>query len=344
MDYKDSGVDREAAYSFIDQIQVKTKRRFREEVLSDLGDFGAFFQAPKYLKDPIFVATTDGVGTKLLLAEEAGGRAHRAVGQDAVAMCVNDLLACRAEPLVFLDYLATGKLEPTVLSHLLDGIVDACEESGCSLIGGETAQMPGFYPGGRYDVAGFCIGALERTRRFYPENIVAGDVVMGFASAGFHSNGFSLVRKVLDDQKWKLHETFEGQTLGESLLTPTRLYVKPLLKIFRDFEIKGAAHITGGGLVDNLPRAVQESKVQIRINEKAIPTSATMRRFVEAAKLSRDEAFSTWNMGVGFSIFMSRAEADRFLKTASHQSPWPVFEMGVVESRQPDTKRTVMIQ
>lgn len=343
MEYKDAGVDREAAYSFVDTIQAKTKRTFRDEVLSDVGDFGAFFQAPKYLKDPVFVAGTDGVGTKLLIAEEMGGESHRAVGQDAVAMCVNDLLACRAEPLVFLDYIATAKIQPEALAHLLDGIIGACEESGCALIGGETAQMPGFYPPGRYDVAGFCIGALERSSRFQPSSIESGDVVLGIASSGFHSNGFSLVRKVLESQKWSLSEKVDGIELGKQLLTPTRLYIKPLLKVFKDFQVKGAANITGGGLIDNLPRAVVESKVQIKICEKAIETPSLMKRFVKAAGLSRDEAFSTWNMGVGFCIFLSRSEADRLLKEKAAYLPWPISEIGVVENRATTTKSTVYL-
>jgi phosphoribosylformylglycinamidine cyclo-ligase len=204
--------------------------------------------------------------------------------------------------------------------------------------------MPGFYPAGRYDVAGFSIGALERNARFHTQNVLPGDVVLGFASSGFHSNGFSLVRKVLESQKWDLNDKFENQTLGEYLITPTRLYVKPLLKIFKEFDIKGAANITGGGLIDNLPRAVQESKVQIRIHEKSVPVPPTMKRFVDAAGLSREEAFSTWNMGVGFCIYLSRAEADRLLKNAALFSPWPIFEIGEVEARAKDSKTTVLVQ
>lgn len=344
MEYKDSGVDREAAYQFVDQIQDKAKRATRPEILSSLGDFGGFFQAPKNLKDPVWVATTDGVGTKLMLAEEVGGIAHRAVGQDAVAMCVNDLLACRAEPIVFLDYLATGKIEPESLSHLMDGIVSACEESGCALIGGETAQMPGFYPPGRYDVAGFSIGVLEKNARFQANQIIPGDVILGFDSNGFHSNGFSLVRKVLADQKWNLSEIVGDKTLGELLLTPTRLYVKPLLKIFSSFEIKGASNITGGGLVDNLPRAINEKAVQIEIDEKAIEVPSVMARFVKAAGLSREEAYSTWNMGIGFCIFVTAKVADQILAEVPSQLSFKVRRIGEVKAREPGRQTTVTLR
>jgi len=300
MDYKSSGVDREQGDRFVSNLGPVIRSTFRSEIESDIGDFGAFFRAPTHLKDPLWVATTDGVGTKLLLAEEAGS--HRGVGQDVVAMCVNDLLCCRAEPIVFLDYLATGKIEGRALSELVEGIATACKESNCSLVGGETAEMPGYYPAGRYDVAGFSIGVLERSTRFNPKQVVAGDLIFGFPSSGFHSNGYSLVRKVIETQKWSLSQTLEGKVLGEALLAPTELYVKRVLKLFSKVEIKAAAHITGGGLIENLPRGVDEKAVSLSIDRSKIPTSAIMRRFVEAAKLAEKEAYSTWNMGIGFCV------------------------------------------
>ncbi len=328
MDYKNAGVDRALADDFVDSIKSKVKKTHRKEVLSEIGDFGGFFQAPSYLKEPVFVASTDGVGTKLLLAEEIGGEAHRAVGQDVVAMCVNDLVACGAEPLIFLDYLGVGKLDPKTNSLLMDGIVEACAEAGCALIGGETAEMPGFYPPERYDVAGFSIGVMEKSARWNPQTIVPGDIVLGIESTGFHSNGYSLVRKVLKDQNWSLNQTLDGFLLSEALLAPTRLYVKPLLEIFKSIQVKGASHITGGGLVENLPRAIDESRLQIRLDKSKIPTSSLVKRFVEAARLLEREAFSTWNMGIGFCLILSASEADKI-----KNFPWPIHKMGVVESK-----------
>ncbi|MBN8555252.1 MAG: phosphoribosylformylglycinamidine cyclo-ligase [Deltaproteobacteria bacterium] len=333
MDYRDAGVDRDAAYAFVDDLKTKVKKTKREEVLGELGDFGGFFSAPKHMKNPIWVAATDGVGTKLMLAEEAmkdfGPKFHHAMGQDAVAMCVNDLIACRAEPIIFLDYLATGKLNPEVLNFLLEGIVDACAESGCALIGGETAQMPGFYPGGRYDVAGFSVGVLEKEHRMSIDAAVPGDLIFGMESVGFHSNGFSLVRKVLADQNWKLTDSFEGSTLAEVLLKPTRLYVKPLLQIFSAVNIKAAAHITGGGLIDNLSRGVNESKVSLIVDPKTIPVPSVMRKFCEAAKLSLKESFSTWNMGIGFCFIISPEDEKKIPQIPGFK----IHKIGQVEAK-----------
>lgn len=339
MDYKDSGVDRNAAYGFIDSLQAKAKKTMRPEVLSEIGDYGGFFEAPRSMKDPIWVASTDGVGTKLLLAEEVGGRAHSAVGQDAVAMCVNDLISCRAEPIIFLDYLATGKLNPETLSFLMDGIVNACHESGCALIGGETAQMPGFYPDKRYDVAGFSLGVLERSHRLNPKNVQAGDIVMGIESAGFHSNGFSLVRKIVAMQNWNLTASLDGEVLGEALLKPTRLYVKPMLEVFRAANVKAAAHITGGGLIENLPRGFDEKSVRIAIEEKKVPTPSLMRRFVDAGRMKKDEAFSTWNMGIGFCFMISPEEKAKLPQNL----PFKMHEIGRVEAKTDSNQPSVVI-
>ncbi len=330
MSYAESGVDRDEAYRFVDRITERARRTRREEVLSEIGDYGGFFRAPTHMKEPVFVATTDGVGTKLILAEEMGGAAHRAVGQDVVAMCVNDLISCRAEPLIFLDYIATGKMDPKSLDALLEGIISACEESGCSLAGGETAQMPGFYPGSRYDVAGFSVGVLEKSHRLDASKVRPGDIVYGMISNGFHSNGFSLVRKVCAENKWTMDQLIEGEVLGEALLRPTRLYVKPVLKLFSEFEVKLAAHITGGGLIENLPRGFKESEVRIVIERKQVPTSALMKRFVEHAKLTEKEAFCTWNMGVGFAFVLPSKDGS-LLENSSLMSDLKIFKIGQVE-------------
>lgn len=329
MDYRESGVDRALADSFVEGLKSKVKKTHRKEVLGDLGDFGCFFRAPAGMREPIFVASTDGVGTKLELAEKVGGRAHRSVGQDVVAMCVNDLIACKAEPLIFLDYLATGKLEPKALEALMDGIVDACKESLCTLAGGETAEMPGYYPQGRYDVAGFSVGVLERSERLDPQAVVPGDCILGLGSSGFHSNGYSLVRRVLQMQGWKLDQDFEGEALGELLLRPTKLYVKPVLETLKRAPIKAAAHITGGGLVENLPRGVVESRVRLILNRSKIKTPSFMKRFVEAAELEEREAFSTWNMGLGFAAIVSKEARDLVL--GQNEEGW--VEIGRVEAR-----------
>ncbi len=306
MEYKDAGVDRDLADHLIEDLKTKISSTNRPEVESEVGDFGGFFRAPKHLKDPVFVATTDGVGTKLLLAEEY--QAHRKIGQDLVAMCVNDLVACKAEPLVFLDYLATGKIDRPQLNEVLLGIIEACRESNCSLIGGETAEMPGFYKPGRYDLAGFSVGVMERDARMKRDSVVAGDVIFGLPSSGFHSNGYSLVRRVVERQGWKLSDLRHGRSLGEALLEPTKLYVRQALEIFRSVPVKAASHITGGGLIENLPRGFDETKVAAVIQKAKIPTSALMRDFVGAAELSEIEAFSTWNMGIGFCFVVSQED------------------------------------
>ncbi len=342
MDYKDSGVDRHAGDQFVEGIKEKAKRTLRPEVLGEIGDFGGFFQAPKYLKDPVWVASTDGVGTKLLLAEEVGTtKAHRAVGQDVVAMCVNDIVACGAEPIIFLDYLATGKLERRVLDDLMSGIADACLESKCALIGGETAEMPGYYPAGRYDVAGFSLGAMERSARLNPKNVQPGDIIIGFESSGFHSNGYSLVRKVLEKQKWKLDQNLEGHIIGDYLLRPTNLYVQLVLKLLRDLKItpKGFSHITGGGLVENLPRGVIEEDVTLILKKEKIPTAPLMKRFVDAAKLEEAEAYSTWNMGIGFCAIVSEKDREKVMKASLG---FQAHEIGIVESRRPSFPSVIL--
>ncbi len=312
MDYRASGVDRDLADQFIENLSQKIETTRRPEIESRLGDFGGFFRAPSHLKDPLWVATTDGVGTKLLLAETLNH--YQGLGQDLVGMCVNDLLCCRAEPLVFLDYIATGKLEPKALQAFMESLVAACRESRVSLIGGETAEMPGFYSPGRFDVAGFSVGVLERAHRFNPDNVAIGDQIFGFASSGFHSNGYSLVRRVIENQGWKLDAVLEGSVVGDYLLKPTELYVKRILALFETAQIKAASHITGGGLIENLPRGVVESRVSLKLKRSSIPTSPLMKRFVEAAKLEEREAFSTWNMGVGFCVIAPAEAASEIQK------------------------------
>lgn len=316
-DYKAAGVDRELAQQWVEGFQDQMEATYRPEVLGERNDFGNYFQAPNSYREPLWVATTDGVGTKLELAEKAGASSYVGIGQDLVAMCVNDLLACRAEPLVFLDYLATGKIEIDSKMKLMSGIVNACKQSGCSLIGGETAEMPGFYPPGRFDVAGFAIGVLEKSKRFVKAAAQPGDAIVGVASSGFHSNGYSLIRKIMQEQNWQLDTEVEGEVLGDYLLRPTTLYIKELLEVCRDEAVKAAIHITGGGLVENLPRAFKDEAFAITIDTKAWAVPPVMQAFQMAGKIDDREVFSTWNMGIGFCFIMEAGAAARLCQENS---------------------------
>ena len=252
MDYKSAGVDVEAGRDFVKRITQTVEKTYRPEVLGKLGGFGGMFSLPTGYQEPVLVSGTDGVGTKLKLAHQLDR--HDTVGIDLVAMCVNDVLCCGAEPLFFLDYLATGQLEPEQLVQVVEGIAKGCELSGVSLLGGETAEMPGFYQVGEYDLAGFCVGIVEKSKIIDPEKIQVGDVAIGLASSGVHSNGFSLVRKIISDAgfDWNDRPLGLGGSLGDVLLTPTQLYVKPVLAALKSsLNIKGLAHITGGGLPEN---------------------------------------------------------------------------------------------
>src|SRR3954464_6017497 len=257
LSYKDAGVDIDAGDALVERIKPLAKKTMREGVLAGIGGFGALFEVPKRYKEPVLVSGTDGVGTKLKLAFE--WNMHDTVGIDLVAMSVNDILVQGAEPLFFLDYFACGKLDVTRASAVVRGIARGCELSGCALIGGETAEMPGMYPDGEYDLAGFAVGAVEKSKLIDGTKIVPGDVVLGLASSGAHSNGYSLVRKIIDVAKPDLNGDFHGRKLADVLLEPTRIYVKPLLALMETLEVKGMVHITGGGLVENIPRVLQDN-------------------------------------------------------------------------------------
>ncbi len=258
--YDKAGVDIKEGYLAVEKMKQHVKRTFNSNVLTDIGSFGGLFQLPlDGITEPVLVSGTDGVGTKLKIAFMADK--HDTVGQDLVAMCVNDVLCQGATPLFFLDYLATGKLDSAVAAELVKGVADACVLSGCALIGGETAEMPGFYGAGEYDMAGFTVGVVDRQRIIDGQSIQAGDVVIGLASSGFHSNGYSLIRKlVFDVAGLSLDDTFPGidATVQEVLLTPTQLYVKPILALLKEVDVKGAAHITGGGFIENIPRRARQ--------------------------------------------------------------------------------------
>jgi phosphoribosylformylglycinamidine cyclo-ligase len=299
--YKQAGVDIEAGYEAVSRMKKHVAKTMRAGVMGGLGGFGGMFDLSELnYKKPVLVSGTDGVGTKLKLAFMADK--HDSIGIDAVAMCVNDILAQGAEPLFFLDYLALGKAIPEKIEQIVKGIADGCEQSGCALVGGETAEMPGVYDEDEYDVAGFSVGVVEKEKIVTGENIQAGHVLIGLSSSGIHSNGFSLVRKILlEDQKLDLQTVYEPFTenLGEVLLTPTRIYVKPVLDVINSFQIDGMAHITGGGFIENIPRMLPEGLgVEIDLGSWPIPKIFDFLK--EKGDLKQEEMFNVFNMGIGF--------------------------------------------
>ena len=298
--YRDAGVDIDAGDEFVDRIKPLVRSTFRPEVLTDLGGFGGLFglQVGKY-KEPVLVTGTDGVGTKLKIAFMMDK--HDTVGIDLVAMCVNDIAVSGAEPLFFLDYFATGKLSVSKAQEVVAGIADGCRQAGCALIGGETAEMPSFYPDGEYDLAGFAVGAVDRWNMIDGRHIVPGDVLVGLASSGLHSNGYSLARRVLFEQA-KLtvasHLSELDGSIGEVLLTPTRIYAKQILALVEQFPIKGIAHITGGGITENLPRVFPKA-LRARITRSAWSVPPIFEVMSRLGQVDREEMYRVFNMGIG---------------------------------------------
>lgn len=305
MDYRAAGVDVEAGRQFVSRIKDIVAATYRPGVLGGLGGFGGLFELPTGYRQPVLVSGTDGVGTKLKLAHQLD--CHETVGIDLVAMCVNDVLTCGAEPLFFLDYIATGKLNEAQLAAVVSGIAAGCQVSGCALLGGETAEMPGFYGPGEYDLAGFCVGIVEKSEILDGSRVQLGDVAIALPSSGVHSNGYSLVRKIIETQNLSWTDTvaaFDGRTLGEVFLTPTQLYVQPVLAALKqDFAIHAMAHNTGGGLPENLPRCLGADKsVQIDLASWERPK---VFQWLEAAgQVSRRAMFETFNMGVGYVVIV----------------------------------------
>lgn len=330
MTYRDAGVDIDAGNESVSLIKDSVRATYRPEVLGDLGGFGGLFalRAQDY-REPVLVSGTDGVGTKLRLAFLLNR--HDTIGQDAVAMCVNDILVQGAEPLFFLDYLAVGKLEPTQVADVVSGVARACKESGCALIGGETAEMAGFYPVGEYDIAGFAVGVVERERLITSARVKAGDVLLGLPSSGVHSNGYSLVRKIVFEHKgFHGDEYMEelGHTIGEELLTPTRLYPQVCLPLIRDFDLHGMVHITGGGFYENIPRALPDG-MGAEVNAAAWEMPAVFRLLQEWGNVDWAEMYRTFNMGIGMVLIASEEEAARIEARldAQHEA---VFRIGRV--------------
>ena len=314
MDYKDAGVDVEAGRSFITQIRDCVESTKRPGVLGGLGGFGGCFEMPSGYDKPVLVSGTDGVGTKLKIAQELDR--HDTVGIDLVAMCVNDILTSGAEPLFFLDYLATGKLNSQQLAGVVEGIAEGCRQSGCALLGGETAEMPGFYQLGEYDLAGFCVGVVEKSQLMDGSKVEVGDVAIGLKSAGVHSNGFSLVRKIMETGNHSWSDTPDilgGNSLGAELITPTQIYVKPILEFLAsNIEVHSMAHITGGGLPENLPRCLKENQsIEVKLNSWTIPP--IFQWLAEAGKVEPEAMFNTFNMGIGFVIIIPPTQTDATL-------------------------------
>ena len=329
--YADAGVSIDAGNALVKAIGPLARSTSRPGANAELGGFGGFFdlKAAGY-SDPLLVAANDGVGTKLKLAIETGR--HQGVGIDLVAMCANDLIVQGAEPLFFLDYYATGKLDNEVAASVVASIAEGCRQAGCALIGGETAEMPGMYSGGDYDLAGFCVGAVERDRVLTGADIKPGDIVLGLASSGVHSNGFSLVRRIIEQQGWKLDERLPGQggrTLGEALLEPTRIYVRSLLALAQQGQIRGLAHITGGGLLENIPRVLPDDcHAVVDANRWELP--AIFALLQEGGHIASDEMARTFNCGVGMAVIVSPDVADEVVRSVEGSGE-TAFEIGRIE-------------
>ena len=300
--YKDSGVDKEEGYRTVEKIKDKVKSTYSANVMNEIGSFGALYKLGDY-KKPVLVSGTDGVGTKLKIAFETGK--YDTVGIDCVAMCVNDILCHGAKSLFFLDYLACGKLDSDVSSEIIKGVADGCLQAGASLIGGETAEMPGFYTVGEYDIAGFAVGAVEEEEIVNGSNIEEGNAIIAISSSGPHSNGFSLIRKLFAD----LNEVYENKKIWEHLLTPTKIYVKSIQKLMESVKINGMAHITGGGLIENVPRTIPDG-LCANIDKKKVEIHPIFKHEY-FKKVTEDELWGTFNMGVGFVVIVKKEDAEK---------------------------------
>ena len=329
LSYKDAGVDIDAGDALVERIKPLAKKTLREGVLGGIGGFGALFEVPKRYREPVLVSGTDGVGTKLKLAFEWG--MHDTVGIDLVAMSVNDVLVQGAEPLFFLDYFACGKLDVDTAAAVVGGIAQGCELSGCALIGGETAEMPGMYPAGEYDLAGFAVGVVEKSKILTGREVAAGDVVLGLASSGVHSNGFSLVRKCIERAGAQLPTTLDGQPFRQAVMAPTRLYVKSVLAALAAHPVKALAHITGGGLLENIPRVLPEA-LAAHLAKGSWPQSALFAWLQQTAGIDDREMNRTFNNGIGMVLVLAPEQAAacaQTLRAAGEQ----VFEIGRIAPR-----------
>jgi len=327
--YRDAGVDIDAGEELVERIKPKVARAMRREVLGGIGGFGALVELPmdRYSK-PVLVSGTDGVGTKLRLAIDTGR--HDTVGIDLVAMSVNDVVVQGAEPLFFLDYFATGKLDVDVAERVIGGIVEGCVQAGCALVGGETAEMPGMYHGEDYDLAGFCVGVVEKDRIIDGSNTAAGDVVLGLPSSGPHSNGFSLIRKIIEIGGADLEAAVEGTALADLLMAPTRIYVRPLLALLHELPVHGLAHITGGGLVNNIPRVIPDG-LEVVLERNAWPRVPVFEWLQAQGRVTDAEMYRVFNCGIGMTVQVAAHDADRAVATL-RAAGQPAFLIGGVRS------------
>ncbi len=337
--YRDAGVDIEAGDALVDQIKPYAKRTMRPEVMSSIGGFGSLFAMPKKFKEPVLVSGTDGVGTKLKLAFQLNK--HDTVGIDLVAMSVNDILVQGAEPLFFLDYFACGKLEVGTAADVVKGIAAGCEESGCALVGGETAEMPGMYPAGEYDLAGFAVGCVEKANIIDGTTITSGDVVLGLASSGAHSNGYSLIRKLIEQSGIDMESDFDGQKFKDVIMAPTKLYVRSILALQAAMPIKGMAHITGGGITENIPRILPNGlTAEIQKSSWALPT--LFQWLQTQGNMADNEMYKTFNCGIGMAVIISQeyvAEATKILADTGET----VYQIGSIRQQNTGEAPTVVV-
>ena len=326
--YKDSGVDKEEGYKAVELMKKNVLKTHNKSVLTNLGSFGAMYELGQY-KNPVLISGTDGVGTKLEIAMKQ--KKYDTVGIDCVAMCVNDVLCHGAKPLFFLDYLACGKLDAEVAAQLVSGVTEGCLQSYAALVGGETAEMPGFYKEGDYDIAGFCVGIVEKENLIDGSKVKEGNKIIAVASSGFHSNGYSLVRKVFTDynEKVSLKEYGENVTMGDVLLTPTKIYVKPILKVLEKFNVNGMAHITGGGLYENLPRCMGKDLSPVVFRDK-VRVSEIFKLIAERSKIKEEELFGTFNMGVGFTLVVEEKDVEPIIELLTSLGE-TAYEIGHIE-------------
>jgi phosphoribosylformylglycinamidine cyclo-ligase len=338
LSYLDAGVDIAAGDRLVENIKQLALKTLRPEVLAGIGGFGALFEISKKYRDPVLVSGSDGVGTKLKLAFQLNK--HDTVGIDLVAMSANDILVQGAEPLFFLDYFACGKLDVATATQVIQGIAKGCELAGCALIGGETAEMPGFYAAGEYDLAGFAVGVVEKDRIITGRTITAGDVVLGLASSGAHSNGYSLIRKIIERSGAVLSSDFHGQSLGEALLAPTRIYVKPLLELMQHLPVKGMAHITGGGLLENIPRILPDNLCAV-LQRSAWDMPPLFKWLQAQGNIAEREMYRTFNCGIGMAVVVSPEhvqQAQKLLRASGEQ----VWRIGEIKKRAQGEPQTVV--
>jgi len=344
LSYKDAGVDIDAGDALVERIKPLARRTLREGVLAGIGGFGALFEVPRRYREPVLVSGTDGVGTKLRLAFALD--MHDTVGVDLVAMSVNDILVQGAEPLFFLDYFACGRLDVDTAAAVIGGIARGCEQAGCALIGGETAEMPGMYPDGEYDLAGFAVGVVEKSKAIDGTTIVPGDAVLGLASSGAHSNGYSLVRRVIE-RAWgsvdapQMQQDFHGRRFADVVMQPTRIYVKPLLALMQQMPLKGLAHITGGGLVENVPRILAEP-LQARLHRDAWTMPPLFSWLQQHGGVADAEMHRVFNCGIGMAVVVGAAQADdamRRLRDAGET----VWRIGEIVERPAGAPRAIVV-